>query len=177
MWPIVGSDRCGVVKFLEDKLKMNKAFVEEEMGEITVTRVRDPKSKIKDEVVVVFETKQLRDAVRAKAANLPNFGQEAGMRLELPDHLQKSFKMLMNLAFDLKQKNSDLRRNIKFDEEDLNLYMDVQLEREGHWKRFKRDQAKELAKNRKRRGPEQFDTDELRSPVGSNVGTDAEEDC
>ena len=151
---------------------MDKEFVEEEMGEITVTRIRDPKAKTKNEVLVTFETKQLRDSVRAKAANLANFGQEAGMRLELPNHLQKSFRVLMNLAYDLKKKNKNLRRNIMFDEDEMDLFMDCQLDREGERKRVTPDQAVELTKNRKRRGPARFLTDELRSLVG----TDDEED-
>ena len=80
--------------------------------------MKDPRSKIKGEALVEFETKQIRDAVNAKAANLANYGQEVGMRLELPDHLQKNFRLLMNVAYDLKRKNPELRRNIKFDEED-----------------------------------------------------------
>ena len=125
MWPVARVEREGVVDFLCNKLKMSSDFIEEELGDITVAKCRDPRSKVKDEVLVVFETKQVRDAVKAKAANLANFGQEAGMRLEVPNHLQKSFRMLMNLAFDMKQKNPDLRRNIKFDEEELSLFMET----------------------------------------------------
>ena len=168
MWPVEAVDRAGVVEFLQKKLRMDKEFIEEEMGEITVKKVRDPKAKAKNEVIVVFETKQLRDSVRAKAANLANFGQNAGMRLELPNHLQKSFRVLMNLAYDLKQKNKDLRRNIKFDEDEMDLFMDCQLDREGEWKRVTPDQAVELTKNRRRRGPARFLTDELRSLVGTD---------
>ena len=74
----------------------------------------------------------------------------------------------MNLAYDLKQKNKDLRRNIKFDEDEMDLFMDCQLDREGEWKRVTPDQAVELTKNRRRRGPARFLTDELRSLVGTD---------
>ena len=80
----------------------------------------------------------------------------------------------MNLAYDLKQKNPNLRRNIKFDEEDAGLYMDIQLNKDGLCKRVKPEQAKELAKTRKRRGPEQMGADELRSLMGSD---DEDEDA
>ena len=145
MWPVEGCERRHVVAFLVEKLKMDGDFVEEELGSVTVNKVRDPRSKIKNEAIVTFETKQIRDAVKAKAA-MASYGQGVGMRLELHDHLQKSFRALMNLAFDLKQKKRDLRRNIKFDEEDLGLYMDVQLVKDGLWKRVKPEQAKKLAK-------------------------------
>lgn len=77
---------------------MDEDFIRDDLGRVAVKAVRDPRSKIKHEVVVEFETKQLRDAVKAKAINLANCRDEAGVRLELPDHLQKSFRLLMNLA-------------------------------------------------------------------------------
>ena len=147
---------------------MDEDFIRDDLGRVAVKAVRDPRSKIKHEVVVEFETKQLRDAVKAKAINLANCRDEAGVRLELPDHLQKSFRLLMNLAYDMKQKNSGLKRNIKFDEEDLGLYMDVQVERDGSWRRIRLDRAREWASKRKRRGPEDIDAEELKSLVGSD---------
>ena len=103
IWPVDSFDRKGVTDFLADKLKMDRDFITEELGLITVGKVRDPRSKgkVKNEAVVTFENKQVRDAVKAKAANLANYGQEVGMRLDLPDHLQKKFGLLMNLAYDL----------------------------------------------------------------------------
>ena len=49
------------------------------------------------------ESKQIRDAVKASAANLANHRDTAGMRLHVPDHLQRDFRALMNLSFDLKK--------------------------------------------------------------------------
>ena len=155
--------------FITDKLRMDGGFVQEELGHVVVKKVRDPRSKFKDEVVVQFETKQVRDAVKAKAVNLANFRDKAGVRLELPDHLQKDFHLLMNLAYDMKQRNRDQRRNIKFDEKDAGLYMDVQVEKDGQWKRIKPVQAKGLA-GRRRGGPEAMDEEELKSLVGSDSG-------
>ena len=168
LWPVEQANREGVARFLTDKLRMDRDFVKEETSNIEVSKVRDHRSKLKDEVIVHFESKQIRDAVRAKAANLANFGQEVGMRLELPDHLQKDFRLLMNLAYDLKKKNPDLKRNIKFDEDDLGLYMDVQMERDGPWRRIKPDPVKQLSRTRRSaRGPDMIEADELRSLVDS----------
>ena len=104
--------------------------------------------------------------MKAKAVNLANCRKEAGVRLELSDHLQKDFRLFMNVAYDL---HKDLKGSIKFDEEDTELFMDVQIEKDGVWKRIKPDQAKELSKRRRRGGPEQLDTQELRSLVGSDA--------
>ena len=93
------------------------------------------------------------------------------MRLEVPDHLQKDFKLLMNLAYDMKQKIPALKRNIKFNEDDGGLFMDVQTRAEGPWRRIGTDQAKQL-NTRKRRGPAGFELDELRSMIDG--GSDKE---
>ena len=69
-------------------------------------RTREPRNKNKHEFIVTFETKQIRDAVKAVAPNLANFRETAGMRLHIPDHLQRDFHALMNLSFDLKKKTS-----------------------------------------------------------------------
>ena len=120
--------------------------------------------------MVYFDTKQDRDAVKALAPNLANFKhEEAGMRLQIPDHLQKDFKALMNLSFDLKKKHPDVRRNVKFDEDCLGLYMDMQLEKEGSWRRTRPDHARQAARPRKNEGPTELDAAELRSLVGSDT--------
>ena len=53
---------------------------------------------------------------------------EAFLNDELRDvvKLNKDIKALMVLSFDLK-KDSELRRNVKFDEDNLGLYMDLSL--------------------------------------------------
>ena len=77
--------------------------------------------------IVTFENKHLRDAVKANASILANHRDEAGMRLDIPEHLKRDFHALMNLSFDLKKRYPGLKRNVKFDEEDCGLFMDVRL--------------------------------------------------
>ena len=48
---------------------------------------------------------------------------------------------MMGLSYDMKKKNPDLKRNVKFDEDDLGLFMDVQMQRDGPWRRIKPEQA------------------------------------
>ena len=71
------------------------------------------------------------------------------MRLHIPDHLQKKFRALMNLSYDLKKKFQDLKRNVKFDEDGLTLFMDIQTAAEGDWKRVEAEQAVRLASRRR----------------------------
>ena len=69
MWPVNSFDRAGIEAFLSDKLKMNKEFISDELGEIVVSRVKDLKKKTKSEALVLFESKQIIDAIKAKAHN------------------------------------------------------------------------------------------------------------
>ena len=78
--------------------------------------------KIRDEVLVAFETVRERDEVRSHAKNLEKKGR--GLRLEVPEHLWPSFRVLQELAFELKQKNPALRRNVLFDDFHCDLKMD-----------------------------------------------------
>ena len=90
------------------------------------------------------------------------------MRLHVPDHLQKRFQALMNLSYDLKKKRPDLKRNVKFDEDRLDMFMDVQIERDGQWRRIYPDQARTSMKNRERAGPKEIDGDELKGILGDS---------
>ena len=78
--------------------------------------------KFKDEVLVTFETTRERDDIRGHAKNLEKKGR--GLRLEVPDHLWPSFRVLQELGYELKVKNSSLRRNILFDDLNRDLKMD-----------------------------------------------------
>ena len=60
MWPIEGLDlEAAVYDFLERNLDLDS------IGTISVRRVVEPRSKIKNEVVVEFETAPLRDSIKA----------------------------------------------------------------------------------------------------------------
>lgn len=102
MWPIPDGSRQGLEDFLVEKLRLDLDFIRDELGQTLIKQYKDPRSKIKDEICVTFETKDIRDAVRAQASNLENFPQ-AGMRLHVPNLLQKDFKALMGLSYDLKK--------------------------------------------------------------------------
>ena len=163
LWPIPSGDRKSLDDYLKTKLRLDQTFIDEELGEVTIRKVRDPRRRNRDEHIVTFETKQIRDAVKAAASNLANFDDAVGMRLHLPDHLQKDFHALMNLSFDLKKRNPGLKRNVKFDEEDCGLFMDFRLEDKADWKRVKPAQAAAATKRRNKKGTQDLDAEELKS--------------
>ena len=97
------------------------------------------KAKGRDEVVVRFPTATHRDAVRSAAFNLA--GSQAGMRLEIPDYLRPSLRALESVSYTLKKKYPSLKRNVKFDDEVLDLVLDIKLEESGSWRKIRPEQA------------------------------------
>ena len=164
LWPMKEGTSSELRDFLQTKLNMSEDFVDN-LGITRIRLVKDRRAKIKDEAVVQFETKEIRDSIRARASNLADHRDTAGMRLELPDYLQRDFRSLMNLAYDLKSKHASLRRNIKFDEEDMGLFMDIQTDADDRWRRIKPEQARKLARTRSR-GPEKLNDSDIVTLLG-----------
>ena len=130
---------------------------------------RDPKPKTTDEAIVLFDSKETRDAVKDQAHNLlVKYGNWAGMRLHVPNYLQKDFRALMNLAYNLKKKNPGLKCNVKFDEDNYGLFMDVQIVKDGPWRRVKPDQARQAAGKMITNGPTEMDASELTGLLGED---------
>ena len=169
LWPIAGGSNEALVEYMRTKLRLTKDFVDEELGQVTLIKPKEPRNKNKDEYIAVFESKQIRDAVKASAANLANFRDSAGMRLDIPDHLQRDFHALMNLSYDLKKRHASLKRNIKFDEDDYGLYMDLKLDDDSDWKRVKPALAEAANKKRRVARTKDLDEDELKNLLGDGT--------
>ena len=139
------------------------------------TRDRGKTGEVRDEVLVVFESSRERDDVRSFARNLERKGR--GMRLEIPDHLWPSFRVLQGLGYELKQKNPSLRRNVLFDDNNLDLKMDFSTDGE-NWKTVIPSEAKKtLAKLRPQRTRKLSATqEELETLLRSGGGDSMEED-
>ena len=168
LWPIEGGSREGLEHYMKSKLRLDQAFIDEELGQVVLKRPREPKGKNKDEFIVIFESKQIRDAIKAAAPNLANHRETAGMRLHVPDHLQREFQSLMNLSYDLKKKHPALKRNVKFDEEDGGLFLDLKLDDESEWKRIKPATAMAANKRRKGAGVKSMGEEELGELLGGD---------
>lgn len=124
-------------------------------------------ARVKDEVLVTFETARERDEVRSYAKNLEKKGR--GLRLEVPDHLWPSFRVLQELGYELKQKNPSLRRNVLFDDVNRDLKMDFS-EDNAVWRTVSpSDARKSLAKCRPARGRKaSVSADELEQLLGQD---------
>ena len=82
----------------------------------------------------------------------------------------------MNLTFDLKKKHGDLKRSVKFDDHSLSLYVDVQFQRDGPWRRIDPDQALKIGKTRQQgdNASTTIQDEELASLLGGDTEEDGE---
>ena len=104
-------------------------------------RSRDTASRaIRDEALVVFESARDRDDVRSFAKNLERRGR--GLRLEVPDHLWPSFRVLQNVGYELKQKHPALKRNVLFDDDSMDLKLDLCTDPSQPWRTIYPDGAR-----------------------------------
>lgn len=142
IYPIKGPNYAAAIRsFLMSKLNFTAdALID--LGNMEVVRCRDPRPKTMDEVVVTFENKSARDAVKAAGVHLAK-EVGCGMRIHVPGFLLDCFNLLQSLAYNMKQTDDDVRRSIKFNDSDFNLILDVKVG--GSWRRITPEQARAVA--------------------------------
>ena len=152
IWPVTDSSsgglEAGVRDFLRDRLLVSESRLPS--IKFTVQPIESRRdSAIKDQVVVTFDDSRTRDEVKSKTTNLRGSDKGVGCQLEPPDHLRGQYAAFQNLAFCLKKKNPELKRNIKFDDRELSLIMDIKTD-EG-WKTIEYQAARDLLRRRTQR--------------------------
>ena len=133
----------GLGDFLKTRLRLGAEFLSD-MGEVSVKKVAaGPRAKKTGEIIAVFSSREVRDAVRGAARELAGQS-DAGIRLEIPSYLQPSLKALESVSYNLKKKNPDIKRNIKFDDGEMDLVLDFCISPVdgAPWRRVRPDQAK-----------------------------------
>ena len=145
--PISGGDVNEAVKdFMIEQLKLSHQFMDS-VGEFTAHRVPcGPASRIQDEVIVSYQSSEVRDAVKGAAKNLAGKGQSYGVRLELPNHLKTAMSALQSASFEIKQKFPQARRNVLFDDGTMDLVLDFSTGEGKPWKRITSTQARDRKK-------------------------------
>ena len=130
--------------YLSSKLKFPPDDIAS-FGDFEVEKYFDPRSKTSNEVVVFFRSQEIRDTVKAAGPQLATYGRSAGLRLHIPGHMMGNFKILENLGYQMRAVNPDVRRVVKFDDENLDLMMDVKFG--GSWKRVRPADALKAKEN------------------------------
>ena len=96
--------------------------------------------------MATFESREVRDAVRASSKNLAGCAVKAGIRLHVPGFLSTNFKLLENLGYQMKSAAGGVRRVIKFDDENQDLMLDVKIG--DQWKRIRPPEAQAAKRSR-----------------------------
>ena len=133
MWKALGI-------FLKNRLNLSSSFLTD-IGRVSVMRVVG--SKVNHKVIAVFGSIEIRDAVRRAARELAGAA-DAGIRLEISLYSQPSLKALEAVSYGLKQKNPGVKRSIKFNDQEMDLVLDFNVDPDGVevWRRVSASQAK-----------------------------------
>ena len=181
MWPVPGPALgAGVLDFLHTKLLFPTGKVK--LADFNVVAVSSSgASNIMDQVVVTFESIRLRDEVKSAAKNLGG-DRSVGLQLEAPDHLRSHYQALQKLGYSIKMKHPYLKRNVKFDDVEKALVMDIKTSSTADWKTITYADAKDLLKRVKKIPRSAVDKAELDSlvdlaaPVPATSVSDSDED-
>lgn len=154
LWPVNGENDLqlmeGSLKFIYETLLVE----EKELGSDRVERARRVRSArarggpVRDEVAVTFVDASTRDFVISHAKNLSgDSGGSVGIRLEHPDFLGEDFRVLAKFGARMRQRNGEgFKRNIKFNDDEMTLYMDIRLPGQTDWMSVSADIAREACR-------------------------------
>ena len=135
VWPVPEPNRVfNLISFLQDRLRLQKGRVGPEHFTLCPVDNSASNAGVVDQVVVVFNSVRLRDEVKSLAKNLASSNRSVGIQLEAPDHLRSHYQTLQKLGYHIKRKHTALRRNVKFDDLNMTLVMDVKLAADPPWK-------------------------------------------
>ena len=160
IWPVRGSTRGELERDLDAFLKHALMLTEEEMDKIRVeeiTRCRtQTNTPIHQEVCVRFGSRTERDNIAMRGAKLAGYIDEkgrptAGMRMDVPTHLNDTFRALREVAFGVRSTHGRRSKtHIKFDDLHRDLYLEVRLEGERAWTRIDSELAREMQRETSR---------------------------
>ena len=153
IWPVVGTTNQELWRATGEFFFRVLEIPESNLTEDSVESVRKifpvrsrgkPKSRVGDEVRVLFKDIETRDMIHSYAPNLADKRGEAGMRLEVPSHLLGQFKSLERYGRHLKGiHGQQMRWHIKYDDSELNMFLNVKLSEDDKWNKVDFTTARE----------------------------------
>ena len=100
-------------------------------------------------MIVTFIETETRDALKSYASGLTSCQGAAGLRLELTDNLRGSCRVLEEHGYAVKDLyGKETKRNIKFDDRNRDLMMDIKLAGSTKWHNITIEQAHRAKKIR-----------------------------
>ena len=147
IWPLMDLSEDVVRDFLVTKLGLSQARSEAldfRSKRLASSRRGDPEYQ----ALVTFSDSRQRDEVKSCARNLVD--RTVGVQMDPPDHLRSHYQTFQALAFQLKQKHPNLKRNVKFCDPEMDLEMDFNLG-DGTWRTIGIQEARDALKEAKAR--------------------------
>ena len=138
IWPIRGENMEDEVRnFMANKLKFGQAKID------LLGAIEAPGRLARDrgEVLATFETTEDSDAVKAGGINLAG-KKNVGMSIHVPGHLMDNLVVLNGIGYNIKMKNSGVKRAVKFDDVRQDIYLDICIN--GNWKRITPKEARSV---------------------------------
>ena len=115
---------------------------------VGVRKWKGARGSSSEEVIVIFRDVDTHDLACSHARNLGEQivapgEKKSNIRLDIPAHLLETFRTLDKHGHLLKQKyGQHLRRHVRFDDENLSLYLDVRKNSSSPWERIMPEQAR-----------------------------------
>ena len=142
MWPLEGDMQDAVKTFLSTRLQFSQETVDS-LGMIEISMSRGRGAREKKEAIVTFISKEDRDYVKAAGVKLAGQS-EAGMAIHVPGHLMDNLVALDRVGYDIKTKHDGVKRTVKFDDHQQDIYMDICVE--GSWRKITPTKARKVAR-------------------------------
>ena len=170
MWPVVGEDLVDAARsFMSVSLKLTTNVIES-LGDLEVNKRPGRVAEEKKEVIVYFANSDDRDMVKAAGVNLAGTP-TAGISIHVPGFLLDNLHLLNAVGYSIKNNFDGVRRSVKFDDLNLNIFMDIKIG--SQWKRITPEEARRVSANlpqATRNNSREFSTEDLSALVqGSNV--------
>ena len=154
IWPVRGVSEGELWGEAGEFLHTQLAMSTDDVGQDDVEDVRRVVGErmvegIHDEVVVVFKDQRKRDLAMASSVNLASFVDQtgrptAGTRLEVPDELADTFRLLARFGTRLRARHgAGTKRHVKFDDYKGSMYINIKLPGDSTWTRISPDMARE----------------------------------
>ena len=147
IWPVVQTTEgleADCTRFLQSVLLIPHEIIQR-LDFVKVSRLgQSRRSKIRDEVLIELATLQQRDIIQSYAVNLAKKSGTAGIRMEIPQHLEGDFRLLEEHAGLLNKRRPGTKRSVKFDDIAQGLCIDIKLPDSEQWHRFTTSQIREL---------------------------------
>ena len=151
VWPIIGDNADALWNaagiFLGTNLGLKGRIDRKSIEKITRADIPSGPG-VRDEALIVFVDSKARDLVMGSAAMLAPFSDNegkptAGMRIEVPTHLLRDFRLLFKYGQNLRARHGKgTRRHVKFDDITLGLYLNVKLPGDVSWSRVSTEVAR-----------------------------------